>query len=236
MIRRSPLPRSTKPIRRRNPKRQRSEFARCYHSRERVRFVKSLGCVVCTMLSPFFGLATAGKCHNAHTETGGMGRKADYTTIVPLCPVHHKRYDEHLDPCDSEKARQLIKAAAAQVEKLWLATPLTAIGISVYPVVGELAPFAVSTGTQFCSFNTSTIHGLARVDDRRIDLLAVVAVVSGRGDFRKFLDELRANYDTICFWEIWNQDLNAMLLRRGFTVVREPVDGDLVQGLRWDRS
>jgi hypothetical protein len=26
-----------------------------------------------------------GPCDNAHIETGGMGRKADYTKIIPLC-------------------------------------------------------------------------------------------------------------------------------------------------------
>jgi hypothetical protein len=121
VIRRSPLPRSSKRIRSRNPKRHRSEFSRCYHSRARVEFVKSLGCVVCTAISPFFGITTAGKCHNAHTETGGMGRKADYTTIVPLCPPHHRRYDEHLAPLDDEVIRQSIKDAAAEVERRWLA-------------------------------------------------------------------------------------------------------------------
>lgn len=109
------------------------------------------------------------------------------------------------------------------------------VGVALFPVIGELAPFATATGTEFCTFHTSTIHGLARVDEKRIDLLAVVAVISGRGDFARFLDELKANYETICVWEIWNRELNAMLLRRGFAAVREEVDGDLVQGVRWDK-
>ncbi len=44
MIRRSPLPRRTKPVRKTNPKRRQSEFSRCFHSRERVRWVKSQPC------------------------------------------------------------------------------------------------------------------------------------------------------------------------------------------------
>jgi hypothetical protein len=108
------------------------------------------------------------------------------------------------------------------------------VGVALYPVVGELSSFAVWTGTQFGSFRTETVHGLARVEDRRVDLLAVVAVVSGRGDFGRFIDELKASYETICVWEIWNEGLKAMLLRRGFKAVREEVDGDLVQGVRWD--
>jgi hypothetical protein len=109
------------------------------------------------------------------------------------------------------------------------------VTVALCPVVGELVPFAVSTGTAFCTFNTPTVHGLARVDEKRIDLLAVVALVSGRGDFGRFIDELKASYETICVWEIWNEGLKAMLLRRSFKAVREEVDGDLVQGVRWDK-
>lgn len=61
-------------------KRKPSEFARIYGSPARVRFVARLGCVVC-------GRTPA---ENAHTESGGMGRKADADTIVPLCGFHHR--------------------------------------------------------------------------------------------------------------------------------------------------
>jgi hypothetical protein len=113
---------------------------------------------------------------------------------------------------------------------------MTTIGVSVYPVIGELAPFALGTGTQFCTFQTATVHGLARVEERADRSPGCRRRrQSGRGDFRRFLDELKRNYETICVWEIWNQELNAMLGRRGFKGVREEVDGDLVQGLRWDK-
>lgn len=108
--------------------------------------------------------------------------------------------------------------------------------VTEYPVVGQLSTFAAGTGTQFCSFMTPTVHGLARVEGKRIDLLAVVAVVSGRGDFGRFVDDLKRSYETIAVWEIWNADLNSMLHRRGFKPVREDVDGDLVTGVRWDRK
>lgn len=83
----STLPKASKPIARsgppkkRNAKRRVTEFARCYHSRKRVLFVKGLPCIICGH----------GPCDNAHIENGGAGRKADYAKIVPLCcmPMDH---------------------------------------------------------------------------------------------------------------------------------------------------
>ena len=60
------------------------EFNRIYGSKARVRWVKAQPCVSC---------GTEGQNHNHHTQSGGMGRKADHTTIVPLCPsCHHEHH------------------------------------------------------------------------------------------------------------------------------------------------
>lgn len=67
---------------RRNGKRKQSEFARIYGSRKRVAWIQSLECVV-----PGCGGRMS---ENAHTATGGMGRKADAETIVPMCTTHHR--------------------------------------------------------------------------------------------------------------------------------------------------
>jgi hypothetical protein len=96
-----------------------SEFARIYHSRARVRWVKSLPCVACEAASWLFGDAPMPRSQNAHTETGGMGYKAGYETIVPLCASHHRRYDEHKAPFDTDEARQAIKDAAAATQAAW---------------------------------------------------------------------------------------------------------------------
>ena len=60
-------------------------FPHEYHSGERVEWVRSLPCVVpgCERRP----------CDNHHTEAGGMGIKAHYSTIVPLCSGfngHHR--------------------------------------------------------------------------------------------------------------------------------------------------
>jgi len=59
--------------------RKREHWLRSYHSVERVKFVSEvLRCHICGKVG-----------ENAHTKSGGMGRKADYDTIVSLCAEHH---------------------------------------------------------------------------------------------------------------------------------------------------
>lgn len=116
MKRSSPLRRTPITRKRRKP----SETLRIYGPPERRAWVKAQACIVCIAIHPVFGFVS-GHCHNAHTENGGKGRKADYTTIVPLCASHHKRYDEHQYPCDSPKVRDYIKSCAPLVEQAWRA-------------------------------------------------------------------------------------------------------------------
>ena len=80
---RKPLPRSTKPIKRGrvkrvNAQRKAREFARTYHSVERVEFVKRLPCASCGKI---------GASQNAHIGKEGKGaaRKGNYDQIAPLC-------------------------------------------------------------------------------------------------------------------------------------------------------
>jgi hypothetical protein len=118
-MKRSPMPPRKSRIPRVNRQRRKSEFARCYHSKERVLFVKGLGCLVCTAIAPIFGIVSAGESHNAHTSNEGKGRKGHYTTIIPLCASHHRRYDEHLPPCNSREIREVLKICAAGIEEDW---------------------------------------------------------------------------------------------------------------------
>ena len=87
-MKRTPLPKRRTPIRRsgppkqRNAKRKASEFARCYGSKARVAFVASLYCACGCGRTP---------CENAHTITGGIGRKGPYQSIIPLTANCHRR-------------------------------------------------------------------------------------------------------------------------------------------------
>lgn len=102
-MKRTPLKPGGKPLRRkksiaertaiarkaRKPKRRKrsaSEFARIYGSAERVRRIKALPCHVCGLY---------GSTENAHTENGGMGRKACWDTVVNLCSTHHRELHEY---------------------------------------------------------------------------------------------------------------------------------------------
>lgn len=96
---------------RRKPRKP-SEFARIYGSRARVKWVKSLACCYCKASAP---------SHNAHTETGGMGYKADANTIAPLCAHCHRAYDEYRPPFHTVYVREFVKGAASMVDELWRA-------------------------------------------------------------------------------------------------------------------
>ena len=113
----SPPPAKPRRVKRVNKKRKASEFARCYHSKERVEWVKSMRCILRT---PF----CTGPSENAHTVGGGAGRKADYATIIPLCNAHHR--DLHTLGIRSFVRTYMdgyntLPALADAVEKLWLA-------------------------------------------------------------------------------------------------------------------
>lgn len=108
------------PIKKQNAKRRQAEFARCYHSRGRVAFVKSLPCPVCEAVG-MSGRWTVQR-ENAHVVGGGAGRKADFTAIVPLCSHHHRA----LHAAGSLSAfyvtfggRVDLAREAARVEALW---------------------------------------------------------------------------------------------------------------------
>ena len=80
-----PRTKRLKPTPLRPKKRSAAERERIYGPKGRVEWVKSLPCLICQRTPS----------ENAHTENGGMGRKADYTTIVPLCAAHHRELHQH---------------------------------------------------------------------------------------------------------------------------------------------
>ena len=101
-------------------KRKPSEFARIYGSKARVEWVKSLPCCVCRLRGLLEKNQHAGESYNAHTENGGMGYKAGYETIAPLCARHHMQFDQHIAPFDKPSMRLAVRALAADTHAAWL--------------------------------------------------------------------------------------------------------------------
>jgi hypothetical protein len=98
---------------------------------------------------------------------------------------------------------------------------------------------AVLLGTGYWRFESPYgIDGLFKEeDDNRLNLLMVIANDPGKGHFRTFMRAMMANYKTICVWSIWNQALEAALIRYGFTPETEILStGEAVEGLRWDKN
>jgi hypothetical protein len=106
-----------KKIKATNPARRAKSFARTYGSKERCDWISSLPCAWCVLR----GLVRISRpSDNAHSEGGGgMGMKADYTTVVPLCRRHHEQYDQHRAPFDTLSAREAVKVLAAETKVKW---------------------------------------------------------------------------------------------------------------------
>lgn len=105
------MPARTKGVRKVNPARREREWARAYGSTERVYYIgQHLACIV-------HG-CEARECENAHTETGGMGRKADADTVVPLCTRHHAEYHRGAESFASRHGLDL-EQAARETEAKW---------------------------------------------------------------------------------------------------------------------
>ena len=118
LTRKAPFRRGAAPARRtrlkaRNAKRREAEFARCYGSTERVEWVKRQLCYVCGALPS----------ENAHIVTGGMGRKSDFTNIVPLCVAHHALLHRMGRPAFERYLTTDLDALAGITEARWQSPP-----------------------------------------------------------------------------------------------------------------
>lgn len=93
-----------------NRTRKAKELARTYGPPERREWIKSQPCFWCQRVPS----------QNAHVGgNGGMSRKGDASTIVPLCAECHPRYDQHKAPFDVSWMRERVRAFADIYELLW---------------------------------------------------------------------------------------------------------------------
>lgn len=107
------------------------------------------------------------------------------------------------------------------------------------PVLGALAPDSVAQilGTGYMRFEApSGIHGLAKRDGTRLDVLAVLATKPRSGQFKRFIRECQDYYETVCVWEDWNPIVGRTLERFGFSPEIEIQYNEPVRGWRWDKK
>ena len=120
--RKEPVRKRRARVRTRNTKRRTTNWQRAYHSAARVAFVKSLPCAIT-------GDTGYPRRVNAHTRTGGAGRKADYWTIIPLAPYLHELQHRkgwmavvaNDRRWSAEHVRDTLAVIAAETQSLWLA-------------------------------------------------------------------------------------------------------------------
>ena len=105
---------SKAPLKKRNHRRRDREWARAYGSKERVKAVKRMECLVPSCRN---------RSENAHTESGGTGRKADARTVANVCKAHHTLRDDSMHRLGSavlfnEVHNVDVFVAAAMIEQL----------------------------------------------------------------------------------------------------------------------
>lgn len=112
------------------PKRRKpSEMLRIYGPPERRAWIKQSPCFVCVSLLPILrGSDHRWACDNAHTISGGKGRKADAKEIVPLCRAHHRMYDDHEGFLADPRLREIIRGAAQHYEAAWQSRAVSGFG------------------------------------------------------------------------------------------------------------
>jgi hypothetical protein len=91
--------------------RKAKNWGRAYGSRERVEWVKQQPCTSCGLFR--------GSCENAHTRTGGAGRKADAVWVIPMCYWCHRNYHIVGKRFFERWAKVDLDAAAAECERKW---------------------------------------------------------------------------------------------------------------------
>jgi hypothetical protein len=81
------------------------------------------------------------------------------------------------------------------------------------------------------------INGLCRVDGKSLNLLAVVSTRPNTGQFHRFMDAAKQEFDEIGIWEILNRDLHPVLERYGFIPAKmiDLESGETMTGQKWTK-
>ena len=106
-------------------------------------------------------------------------------------------------------------------------------------VLGKLTvdPVGEKLGTGFGRFVSPLgVDGLVKVRSPRLDILFIGTSHPGTGQFRRFIQQAKTEFDIICIWEVWSPILKIVLPRYGFLPATDFVNGESLTGFRWDKS
>ena len=91
-----------------------AEWDRIYGGEERVHFVKTLPCCACGRFP-----SEERPSENHHVRNGGLSRKADYLSIVPLCAPCHRLIHQIGKKSFVARYGVSLEAAAAFTQAAW---------------------------------------------------------------------------------------------------------------------
>lgn len=98
-------------------------------------------------------------------------------------------------------------------------------------------PLSVLLGTDIQRFKSSTgVHGQFWTEGDELHLLTVMSEMQRRGCFREFIRQCKEYFSAICVWQVWNKDLQAALLRYGFSPATHRRYGDTFEGFKWEKQ
>lgn len=90
--------------------------------------------------------------------------------------------------------------------------------------------------TNFMEFDAGKVQGLARVNGRHLEILAVLSKQAGCGNFRKFVEDCKGHYASVRFWALMNPELEKALTRYGFYGGFDTDEfGEIVDVMDWTR-
>lgn len=110
-LKRSAMPPRTTRVKARNPKRHAKNQLRAYGPAERREWIASQSCSV--------PMCPRTPCENAHTASGGVSRKADADTVIPLCRYHHGELHQHGAVSFQRVHRLSLAACAEATARAW---------------------------------------------------------------------------------------------------------------------
>ncbi len=92
-------------------------------------------------------------------------------------------------------------------------------------------------GTGYQRFvSDAGVHGLCKVGDKELHILAISAIRPGSGQFRKFMALCKAELGALYFWEVWNTRLAETLARHEFVACDTVERGEKLTGMVWRKK